>query len=114
MPTPVCEQNWRLGWQAGLFLINKADHHPVTVTVSASGTAAQLDRMTPDEPDGNRTLDALQVGIDGGQVAVDGTWPGFRPAAVHTSGNHATFTLSAGEAAVLTSPSRRAKPKPVS
>ncbi|WP_405890453.1 hypothetical protein OG612_00500 [Streptomyces sp. NBC_01527] len=53
--------------------------------------------MTPDEPDGKRTLDALQVGIDGGQVAADGTWPGFRPAAVHTFGNQATLTLSAAK-----------------
>ncbi|MCX5316070.1 hypothetical protein [Streptomyces sp. NBC_00154] len=99
---------WQVETDSGehrLFLINKADH-PVTVTVSASGAAAEIDRMTPYDPDGNRTLDAPQVRIDGRQVAADGTWPGFRPAAVHTSGNHTTLTLSAGEAAVLTSPSR--------
>lgn len=92
------------GREHRLFVINKADR-PATVTVPVQGTAA-VDRMTPYDPDGNRTLDAPQVRIDGRQVAADGNWPGFRPGIVHASGHRTTLTLAAGEAAVVTWASR--------
>lgn len=81
------------GREHRLFVINKADR-PATVTVPVQGTAA-VDRMTPYDPDGNRTLDAPQVRIDGRQVAADGNWPGFRPGIVHASGHRTTLTLAA-------------------
>ncbi|MET7550784.1 hypothetical protein [Streptomyces sp. NPDC005078] len=92
------------GREHRLFVINKADR-PATVTVPVQGTAA-VDRMTPYDPDGNRTLDAPQVRIDGRQVAADGNCPGFRPSIVHASGHRTTLTLAAGEAAVVTWASR--------
>lgn len=93
------------GREHRLFVINKADR-PATVTVPVQGTTASVDRMTPYDPDGSRTLDAPQVRIDGRQVAADGGWPGFRPSIVHASGHRTTLTLAAGEAAVVTSASR--------
>ncbi|MFJ7949749.1 hypothetical protein ACIQ6K_40175 [Streptomyces sp. NPDC096354] len=99
-------------WQVGakgsehrVFVINKTDR-PATVTVPVQGTTAAVDRMTPYDPDGNRTLDAPHVRIDGRQVAADGNWPGFRPGIVRASGHRTTLTLAAGEAAVVTSASR--------
>ncbi|WP_328890575.1 hypothetical protein [Streptomyces sp. NBC_00316] len=100
---------WQLDTESGerrLFVINKADH-PVTVTVPLRGTEAEVDRMSPYDPDGGTpALDATHVRIDGRQVAADGTWPGFHPATVRATGHRTTLTLAAGEAAALTSPRR--------
>jgi hypothetical protein len=107
-PVPVSStavKAWRVEGGDGerrLFLINKGDG-PVPVTVTAPGSSALLDRMTPYDPAGTgRTLDAPQVRIDGRQVAADGTWPGFKPATEQIRGGTVTITLAAGEAAVLT------------
>jgi hypothetical protein len=100
---------WQLTTASGehrLFVINKSDH-PVSVTVPLQGARAEIDRMTPYDPDGSgRTLDAPHVRIDGRHVAADGTWPGFHPTAVRATGNRTALTLAAGEAAVVTSPGR--------
>ncbi len=97
---------WQVDAGAGsrrLFLINKGDA-PVTTTVAVPGRVAVVDRMTPYDPTGaGRTLDAAQVRIDGRQVAADGSWPGFRPAAAPVHGHRTTITLAPGEAAVVTS-----------
>ncbi|MFE5051441.1 hypothetical protein ACFRAI_34635 [Streptomyces sp. NPDC056637] len=112
--TPASAQDrtpeaWQLTTESGehrLFVINKADH-PVRVTVPLKGAQAEISRMTPYDPDGaGRTLDAPQVRIDGRQVADDGTWPGFHPAVLPTTGNRTALTLAAGEAAVVTSSTR--------
>jgi hypothetical protein len=95
---------WQVEGRTGdrrLFLINKGDH-PVTFTVAGSGETAQVDRMTPYDPTGaGKALDAAQVRIDGRQVAADGTWPGFHPAAERIRHGHLTITLAAGEASVI-------------
>lgn len=96
---------WRVEGGSGerrLFLINKGDH-PVTLTVSAPGSTALVDRMTPYDPSGaGRTLDAPQVRVDGRQVAADGSWPGFRPTAERIHGHRMSVTVAAGEACVIT------------
>ncbi|MEK0098973.1 hypothetical protein WDA79_10825 [Streptomyces sp. A475] len=99
---------WQLTTASGdhrLFVINKSEH-PVSVTVPLKGSRAEIDRMTPYDPDGGRTLDAPHVRIDARQVAADGTWPGFHPTVVCAIGNRTALTLAAGEAAVVTSPGR--------
>ena len=89
-----------------MFLINKGSQ-PVTLTVSAPGPFALVDRMTPYDPTGaGRTLDAPQVRVDGRQVAADGRWPGFRPEVRPIRHGAMTLTVGAGEAAVITAAGR--------
>jgi hypothetical protein len=97
---------WQVDAAAGrrLFLINRSDR-PVRVAVAATGSSYDIDRMTPRGSGGG--LDASQVRIDGRAVAPDGTWPGFRPVTVPTSGGHLDVTLGRAEAAVVTLHDRR-------
>jgi hypothetical protein len=89
---------WQVDAAAGrrLFLINRSDH-PVRVAVAAPGSSYDIDRMS-----GRGGLDAPEVRIDGRAVAPDGTWPGFRPVLVPTSGGRFDVTLGRAEAAVIT------------
>jgi hypothetical protein len=104
-PAAAQVKAWRVETESGerrLFLINKGDH-PVSLTVSAPGSTALIDRMTPYDPSGaGRTLDAPQVRVDGRQVAADGSWPGFRPTAERIHGHRMTVTVAAGESRVIT------------
>lgn len=101
-PAAAQVKAWRVGGARRMFLINKGDS-PVTLTVRAPGSSAQIDRMTPYDPTGaGRTLDAPQVRVDGRQVAADGSWPGFRPEIERIKDERMTITVGAGEAAVIT------------
>jgi hypothetical protein len=85
-----------------LFLINKSQG-PVTVDVEAPESKLEVSRMTPHDPTGaGRTLDALDVRIDGQAIAADGSWPGLQPTEVETHGRHAPIAIGTGEAVVVT------------
>ncbi|QNA77593.1 hypothetical protein C8250_042715 [Streptomyces sp. So13.3] len=109
IPTDGTEASHLKAWQVRgkdgerrLFLINKSAH-PATVTLTAPGAKAQVDRMTPYDPTGaGHTLGVPQVRIDGQSVSPDGSWPGFRPSTEKFKHHHLTATLDAGEAAVIT------------
>jgi hypothetical protein len=112
LPVPVAAQSpagaqvkaWRVdaGAQRRLFVVNTADR-PLTVSVAATGSRYELDRMTPYDPTGaGRTLDAPQVRIDGRSVSADGSWPGFAPAVGRITHKRLAIALGAGEAAVVT------------